>query len=262
MGRFIPYENSYIGFTLGPIGLMAKPGGVTAAAAAGTLPSGSKSYVVTAFNSTGETEKSTAAAQTIPAEGGGVKLTWDAVDGADGYRIYGRTAGSQKLLVQVGNATTWTDTGAVAEQVAVPPVTGTASNIDAPTVADISGCVELTEYVSGLNFAAQGNTVPVPNLKTLFETSIEGTTQATATMDCYRDDEVDTAWDVLPRKARGFVVISRFGGIPNVAGKKCEVWPVRVSSRTNANLTNNTPATFTTTFAVEAAPAEDAAVIA
>jgi hypothetical protein len=144
----------------------------------------------------------------------------------------------------------------------VPPAAGTASDISKPTVADISGCVELTEFISGLNFAAQGNVVPTPNLKKLFETSIEGTTQATATMDCYRDDELDVAWEVLPRKASGFVIISRFGGIPNAAGKKCEVWPVRVSSRTNANLTNNTPATFTATFAVTDAPEEDAVVVA
>lgn len=138
---------------------------------------------------------------------------------------------------------------------------GPIVDINAPTLSVITGAVELTEYISGLNFAAQGNVVPTPNLKTLFETSIEGTSQATATMDCYRDDEDDVAWDTLPRRAKGFVIISRYGGTPVALGH-CEVWPVRVSSRTNANLTNNTPATFTVTFAVTEEPAEDAVVSA
>jgi hypothetical protein len=140
-------------------------------------------------------------------------------------------------------------------------VTATVSNIAAPSAAVINAGVDLTEFVTGLNFSAQGNVVPTPNISTLFETSIEGTSQATATMDLYRDDEVDTAWTTLPRKTKGWVIISRFGGKPG-QGEKCEVWPVRVSSRTNANLTNNTVATFTVTFAVVDEPAESATVAA
>lgn len=261
MGRFIPNENSWIGFTLGPIGVMDAPGGLAAAAAPGNIAPATLSYVVSAYNETGETAGSAAATVTNAAIGGAT-LTWDAVEGAEGYRIYGRTAGSHRLLTQVGNVTTWTDSGTAHQQASTPPAVGTASNIQSPTVADVAACVELTEYISGLNFAAQGNTVPTPNLKKLFETSIEGTSQATATMDCYRDDEIDVAWEVLPRKTRGYVLISRFGGSPNAVGKKLETWPVRVSSRTNANMTNNTPATFTITFAVVDAPAEDAVVVA
>lgn len=260
MSRFIPNENTFIGFTLGPVGVMTKPGTVAAVAAAGTIPASTVSYIVTAYNQTGQTVGSTAASLVLAAVGG-ARLTWAAVPGAEGYRIYGRTAGAEKLLTQVGKVLTWTDSGALVPQAATPPVVGTASDTGVPTIADVTGCVEITEYVSGLNFAAQGNVVPTPNLKLLFETSIEGTSQGTATMDCYRDDEIDTAWDLLPRKTKGYIVISRFGGVPGV-GDKCEVWPIRVSSRTNANLTNNTPATFTVTFAVVDAPAEDAVVAA
>jgi hypothetical protein len=193
---------------------------------------------------------------------GGEVVTWDAVDGAEGYRIYGRAGGTEKLLVQVGNVLTWTDSGAVAAGAVSPPLAGDGSDIASPSEADVAAATELTEFVTGLNFAAQGNVVPTPNISTLFETSIEGTSQATATMDCYRDDEADTAWTTLERKTRGFVIISRFGGIPDTAGDECEVWPVRVSSRTNANLTNNTVATFTVTFAVVEEPAENAVVVA
>jgi len=260
MGRFIPNENSFIGFTLGPVGAMAAPATPTVTAATGSIPASTVSYRVTAFNQTGETAASTAATLVLAAPGGAT-VTWTAVSGAEGYRIYGRTGGTEKLITQVGNVLTWTDSGALAPQAGVPfPTTGKASNIAGPKVSDVVGSVDLTEYVSGLNFAAQGNVVPTPNLKQLFETSIEGTSTATATMDCYRDDEIDSAWTVLPRKTRGFIIISRFGGMPSNSGDHCEVWPVRVSSRTNANLTNNTPATFTLTFAVVQDPAEDAVV--
>lgn len=261
MGRFIPNENSFIGFTLGPIGVMAAPTGLTVTLTTGTIPASTVSYRVTAFNQTGETLASTASTLVLAAPGGAT-VTWSAVVGAEGYRVYGRTGGSEKLITQVGNVLTWTDSGALVPQATPVPTQGRASNINGPTVANVLACVDLTEYVSGLNFTAQGNTVPTPNLKQLFETSIEGTSQGTATMDLYRDDEIDTAWSVLPRKAKGYVVIARFGGMPNAAGDHCEVWPIRVSSRTNANLTNNTPATFTTTFAVVQAPAEDAVVLA
>lgn len=262
MSRFIPNENTYVGFTLGPVGAMDAPSSVTATdGAPGTIPAGTISYKVTAFNETGETAGSTAGTVVLSAAGG-VTVTWAAVDGAEGYRIYGRTGGTEKLITQVGTVTSWVDSGALAPQTLSAPTVGTASNVNAPTVDDVNAAVDLTEFVSGLNFGAQGNTVPTPNLKRLFETSIEGTSQATATMDCYRDDEVDTAWTVLPRKARGFVIISRFGGMPSTAGDHCEVWPIRVSSRANANLTNNTPATFTVTFAVTQEPAEDAVVAA
>lgn len=262
MSRFIPNENTFIGFTLGPVGKMAAPATVVATTGApGTIPASSVAYIVTAYNETGETVGSTPATATLTAAGG-VTLAWGAVPGADGYRIYGRTAGSESLLTQVGSVLTWTDSGALVPATAVPPTVGSASYLQSPSVADVNGCVELTEYVSGLNFAAQGNVVPTPNMKKLFETSIEGTSQATATADLYRDDEIDTAWDLLPRRTHGYVIISRYGQIPNVVGKKCEVWPVRVSSRTNSNMTNNTPSMFTATFAVVDTPAEDAVVVA
>lgn len=263
MSRFIPNENTFVGYTLGPVGLMAAPSGVTATANAGggTIPASAQDYVITAYNETGETVGSTVATVT-PTAVGTVTLAWTKVPGADGYRIYGRVAGTEKIITQVGDINSWVDTGVIAAGATVPPTVGTASDIESPTVADVNGCVELTAFVSGLNFGSQGNVVPTPNMKKLFETSIAGTSQATATMDMYRDDEIDTAWDLLPQLTRGFIIISRYGQIPNTIGKGCEVWPIRVSSRTNSNMTNNTASMFTTTFAVVDAPAEDAVVVA
>lgn len=263
MARFIPNENTFVGVTPGPVGAMAAPANVTATAQpGGAIAVGAVAYIITAINGTGETAGSTAATGTTTSGNQAIQLTWDPVAGADGYRIYGRASGTEKLITQVGKVTSFLDTGALPAQPTTPPTVGSASNLAAPTVADVNESIELTEFVSGLNFSAQGNTVPTPNIARLFETSIPGTSQGTATMDCYRDDEIDTAWEVLTRGSTVYVILSRYGGKPGTAGRKCEVWPLRVASRAMANLTSNTPATFTTTFGVIDDPAEDAVVVA
>ncbi len=43
-----------------------------------------------------------------------VTITWTAVPGATGYRVYGRLTGAAKLIATVGNVLTFTDTGATA----------------------------------------------------------------------------------------------------------------------------------------------------
>lgn len=136
----------------------------------------------------------------------------------------------------------------------------TGPGVYAVTAAEVTAAVELTGFTTSLNASSQGNNVPTPNFSTLFETSILGTSQATFTADFYRDDDTDTAWDTLPRKTEGFFIISRFGGKPSTAGDKCEVWPVRVTSRAMANMTNNTVETFTVTCAVPEEPDEDVTI--
>lgn len=132
----------------------------------------------------------------------------------------------------------------------------------APKLADIAAAVELTEYLVSINASSRGNAVPTPNFKTLFETSITGTSQATFDADFYRDDEEDDAWDLLPRGTKGYFIVSRFGtdGERPAATDKVEVWPVEVTSRTAANLGNNTVQTFTVSCAVNLEPAENAVV--
>ena len=134
------------------------------------------------------------------------------------------------------------------------------ADLKAPKVAEVTAATEVTKQVSGLNFSAQGSAVPTPDLSRLFETSIPGTATATATMDGYRDDEEDDLWDLLPRGTEGVVYIRRYGKAATKAVDKLELWPVRAISRTNANLSNNTVATFTVTFSVPEEPAENAVV--
>lgn len=139
-------------------------------------------------------------------------------------------------------------------------------NLEAPTVAEISASVKLTGFIISITAQSMGNTVPTPNIDSLFETSVPGTSQATFSADMYRDDEADTAWDTLPRGTTGYFYVSRFGGTgadhQPVAGESVEVWPVRIVSRTASAMASNTAQTFTCTASVPENPAEDAKVVA
>lgn len=133
-----------------------------------------------------------------------------------------------------------------------------------PTAAEIASAIDLTHFLVSLNASATGNTVPTPSFDTLFETSIPGTTQGTLSADFYRDDTTDTAWTTLPRATSGFFIVSRYGGSGTgnkpIAADVVEVWPVRVISRTMANMANNTVMTFTANCSIPVEPVEAATV--
>jgi hypothetical protein len=142
---------------------------------------------------------------------------------------------------------------------------GSITNIAAPTAAQIAAAEDLTGFLISLNASSRGNTVPTPSFDTLFETSTAGTSAATFDADFYRDDEDDAAWELLPRGTRGYMLIARFGGTGTanlpVATDEVEVWPVMVTSRTMANMSNNTVLTFTVSCAVTEEP-DEAAIVA
>jgi hypothetical protein len=264
MAKIIPNQNSFIGFTVSPVGSLPTPAAPTAVAATtgGTLPAGTQAYKVTALGSTGETDASAEVTQATTGATSTVTVSWTAVPGATGYRVYGRASGTEGLLAQtIASVTTFTDTGALTPG-SPPPSSNSASNLSAPKVADVVNAVDLTPLTISLNASAQGNTVPTPALDSLFETTIPGTSQASFSGDFYRDDVFDNAWLVLPRGTKGTFIIARYGGKPAAAGKKCEVWPVQVTSRSMSNMASNTAETFTVTCSVPVEPAENALVAA
>jgi len=137
-----------------------------------------------------------------------------------------------------------------------------------PTAAEIAAATELTDFVISLTASSQGNTVPTPKLKSLFEPSIPGTSTAQFTAEMYRDSVLadDVAWNTLPRNTEGVFYIARFGGTGTdllpIADDVVEVWPVRVSSRAPSAMTSNTAQTFTLTCSVPQEPNEAATVAA
>jgi hypothetical protein len=147
----------------------------------------------------------------------------------------------------------------------------TMADPNAPSAAtDISGAEDLTCLLVSLNASAQGNTVPVPVLCSLFEQSVPGTSSANFTADFYRDDEADDAWTSLPSGTKGYFLIGRFGlsgstadGKPQPdAGDVIEVWPVQVTSRSAGPLASNQVQTFTMVGSVPDEPNEEATVVA
>ena len=132
----------------------------------------------------------------------------------------------------------------------------------------MAGATELTDFIISITANAQGNAVPTPKLKSMFETSIPGTNTATFTAEMYRDSVAanDTAWNLLPRNTLGVFYISRFGGtgadLLPIATDHVETWPVRVISRAASPMSSNTAQTFTLTGSVPQEPNEDAIVAA
>jgi hypothetical protein len=95
----------------------------------GTLGAGTYYYGVSAINSAGETLASTEDNVTIAATKG-VQVSWGAIDGATGYRIYGRASASELFLKEVGAVTTWTDDGALTPLGALPTINDTGEEVD------------------------------------------------------------------------------------------------------------------------------------
>ena len=85
-------------------------------ATGGTFPAGINwVYAVTAINAVGESLPSaSSAAGTTTGAIGSIAISWTAVTGASGYRLYGRSgATANTFMIQLGNVLTYTDTYAV-----------------------------------------------------------------------------------------------------------------------------------------------------
>lgn len=135
-----------------------------------------------------------------------------------------------------------------------------------PSAAEVAAAVELTEFVISITANATGNTVPIPNLKSLFERSIPGTSSAQFSAEMYRDEDPtkDLAWNTLVRNTGGVFYIARFGGTGTgllpIATDIVEVWPVRITSRAASPMSSNTAQTFSLTCSVPEEPNEAAVI--
>lgn len=99
-----------------PTGVSVTPGG------SGTIPAGSYSWAVTALVPDGETNASMSATYALPANGSAT-VSWTAVVGAVGYRVYRKQFGDldPHFLGGTTGATTFNDTGSIAPGAAIPP---------------------------------------------------------------------------------------------------------------------------------------------
>lgn len=106
-----------------------------AGAAGGTFAAGTYYWTATAINANGETIPGAEVSATVPLNGT-QELTWAAVDGATGYKIWrGTAAGTQNILVAtLGEVTSYTDTG-TAGTAGTPPTANTTATVAAATEA-------------------------------------------------------------------------------------------------------------------------------
>ncbi|HBA73562.1 MAG TPA: hypothetical protein DCZ63_15630 [Geobacter sp.] len=111
---------------------LSTPDAATLDETTGSLVSATYSYRVSAINASGETLASTAATLAVGASAG-VVVTWEAVTGATGYKVYGRTAGQEKLMYTADEATlTWTDAGTVTPSGTLPTANTTTNVVKVP----------------------------------------------------------------------------------------------------------------------------------
>ena len=113
--------------------IITTPHGVTATSrTGGALAAGVYAYRVVARRSVGQSTvgRSTASAEVSArvGDGGAVQITWNPVEGALDYRVYGRASGGQTIFWTV-TGTTFTDTGGAGTGGAVPTSAGTVWSV-------------------------------------------------------------------------------------------------------------------------------------
>lgn len=91
-----------------------------------------------------------------------VTISWTAVPGATGYRVYGRATGAEKLIATLGNVLTFTDTGPTAYPLSATSVLG-ASTFLAGNAFLPGGNVGGTGSFVGLFPATPDLRTPAPN---------------------------------------------------------------------------------------------------
>lgn len=131
---------------------------------AGDLPAATYYYKVSATNASGETLPSAEVSQVTTGANSKVTLTWGAIAGATGYRIYrGATAGGENLYYTVGAVTTFDDRGTKYTS-GTPSATNTATIPapvqSAPSTATTGGTLAAaTYYYKVTALTAAGETI-------------------------------------------------------------------------------------------------------
>lgn len=137
----------------------------------------------------------------------------------------------------------------------------------APTIGEINAGTEVTGFLTpaGLDTPEEGTDADISSIASARDFSVPATIGGDISGEFYRDDASDDAWDAMPRLQITNLVIARFGGTGTdnaiIATDVVEVWPVRVSQRSNSRVTRGEALRYTSTFALSGDP-DLAAVVA
>lgn len=138
----------------------------------------------------------------------------------------------------------------------------TIANTAAPTVAEITAGTDVTPFLSSLDTPLDGDAVDSSDLSSAFNKTVAGKFGGNVNGVMYRDDTTDTAYDLFPRNTTGYLVVRRFGGSETAiaAADEVDVWNLRVITRSDNTLDDNSVMMFTVNFAALDEPDIDVAV--
>ncbi len=198
---------------------LAAPSGLTATATSGgALAAGTYNYEISATTANGETAVGTSASITTTSTGG-VALSWTAVPGATGYKVYGRTTFG---LIASPAGTTYTDTGVPATPGAAPA--GAGATVPGPTTFTATPAATGGTLIAGTYFYQVQAILPAPmNFSTV-------SAFASATPASGATNSVVLAWSAVPG-ATGYNVFGRPSTA--VAGTKINTTPITLLTFTD-----------------------------
>jgi hypothetical protein len=129
----------------------------TTATTGGSLADGTYSYRVSALSAAGETAASAAVSQVVPAgtATNTVTISWTAVAGATGYKVYGRS-GTEALIATLGKVTSYVDTGSVVTPAGAFLTVSTAANTATISIEDLQ-TIDPDAFVSLIDVVAIGD---------------------------------------------------------------------------------------------------------
>lgn len=133
----------------------------------------------------------------------------------------------------------------------------------APTAAQIAAGTNITGFISSLDTPLDGNAVDASDLSSAFNKTVAGKFGGNVNAQMYRDDTADTAFALFPRNTTGYLVIRRIGGSTNaiVATDEVDVWHLRVITRSDVPLDDESVQAFMVNFAAIDEPNINVAVV-
>lgn len=134
----------------------------------------------------------------------------------------------------------------------------------APTLVEIDAGTEVTPFLTptGLDTPEDSSDADSSSIASPRDFTIPATFGGDITGEFYRDDgtgaTTDEAWDAMPRLKISNLVVARFGGTGTdnaiAVADVVEVWPIRVSQRSNSRITRGEALRFTSKFALSGDP--------
>jgi hypothetical protein len=134
------------------------------------------------------------------------------------------------------------------------------ADVSAPTLVELNavGAIDLSTYTAkdGLNTNPSQNMVDSASLADTFNAQVVGTWGIGLTLNLFRDDTDDEAWDSIVYDTDAFLVVRR--GVPQATawanGQDVEVYPIEMHEPVPQPSASDTQVRFTAALAVTGTP--------